>query len=69
MNNFCYWQESPPTLANFMFLQNMQKICLFRQAEYQLDGKTNIFCPYSAEQAKQECKEYIVTEEQNGEVS
>ena len=32
-----------------------------RQAEYKLDKKTNIFCPYTKEQAEKECKEYIVS--------
>ena len=63
MNNFCYWQEDIPIKNSFTFINNMQKICLFRQSEYRLDGKTNIFCPYlNAEQAE-ECMEYRVSKE------
>ena len=56
----CYWHEEVPQLE-LNFLINKQKICLMRQAEYKLDGKTNIFCPYTKEQAEQKCKEYIVS--------
>ena len=60
INNFCYWHEAAPQLQ-LNFLINKQKICLLRQAEYKLDKKTNIFCPYTKEQAEKECKEYIVS--------
>lgn len=58
----CYWHENIPQLTNIKFLINKQKICLIRQAEYKLDGKTNMFCPYTKEQAEQECAEYKVSE-------
>ena len=61
IDNFCYWHEEVPQLTNINFLINKQKICLLRQAEYKLNGKTNIFCPYNKEQAEKECKEYNVS--------
>ena len=34
-----------------------------RQAEYKFNKKTNIFCPYTKEQAEQECSEYKVSKQ------
>jgi hypothetical protein len=65
MKNFCYWHEQIPQFANLNFLPSAQKICLMRQAEYRLDNKTNIFCPYTKEEAEQECSIYKVSEKIN----
>ena len=63
VDNFCYWHENVPQLTNINFLINQQKICLMRQTEYKLDGKTNIFCPYTKEQAEKNCMEYKVSKD------
>ena len=68
MEKFCYWQEEIPHFTNVNFLINKQKICLFRQAEYKLNGKISIFCPFTKEN-KQECSEYKVSEQFYGENS
>lgn len=61
-DNFCYWHENVPQ-SKLNFLITKQKICLMRQAEYKFNKKTNIFCPYTKEQAEQECSEYKVSKQ------
>lgn len=63
MNKFCYWQEDIPQYLQIQQLLPFQeKICLFRQNEFQFNKQVNIFCPYvNIEEAGKECPEYRVT--------
>ena len=63
MEKFCYWQEDCPNYEQIQFLIKKEKICLFRQNEFQFNNKVNIFCPYENSKKAEECPEYKVSKQ------